>query len=115
MGMAAENAVAFGVNEALKRAFPDESKADPNQRPDLLKPFAMGTMTGCCSAMVLLPSEIVKVRPSVGLDARVLSKYERLTRVFIYNLHVNTGQDTSSHWRTLVCGSSSSNDETTGN
>lgn len=63
LGMAAENAVAFGVNEALKRAFPDDpaSKLDPNKPPDLVKPFAMGTLTGCCSAMVLLPSEIVKV------------------------------------------------------
>ena len=34
-------AVAFGVNEALKRAFPDESKTDPTKRPDLLKPFLM--------------------------------------------------------------------------
>jgi solute carrier family 25 ornithine transporter 2/15 len=67
MGMAAENAMAFGVNEALKRAFPDgeESKNDPNRRPDLLKPFAMGTITGCCSALVLLPSEIVKAKTQV--------------------------------------------------
>lgn len=67
LGMAAENAVAFGVNEALKRAFPDDPllKLDPNKPPDLLKPFAMGTLTGCCSAMVLLPSEIVKAKTQV--------------------------------------------------
>jgi solute carrier family 25 ornithine transporter 2/15 len=49
MGMAAENCMAFGVNEALKRAFPDdpERKLDPNQRPDLLKPFAMVCLYGC--------------------------------------------------------------------
>ena len=35
------SAVAFGVNEALKRAFPDESKSDPTKRPDLVKPFLM--------------------------------------------------------------------------
>lgn len=48
MGMAAENCMAFGVNEALKRAFPDDPtrKLDPNQRPDLLKPFAMVCLYG---------------------------------------------------------------------
>jgi solute carrier family 25 ornithine transporter 2/15 len=67
MGMAAENSVAFGVNEALTRAFPDDpaTKLDPTQRPDLLKPFAMGTITGCCSATVLIPSEIIKAKTQV--------------------------------------------------
>lgn len=68
MGMAAENAMAFGVNEALKRAFPDDAFGDTSQntgRPDLFKPFLMGTLTGCCSAMVLLPSEIVKAKTQV--------------------------------------------------
>eukprot|EP00521_Asterionellopsis_glacialis_P015159 CAMPEP_0195296106 /NCGR_PEP_ID=MMETSP0707-20130614/18796_1 /TAXON_ID=33640 /ORGANISM="Asterionellopsis glacialis, Strain CCMP134" /LENGTH=293 /DNA_ID=CAMNT_0040357517 /DNA_START=216 /DNA_END=1094 /DNA_ORIENTATION=+ len=74
MGMAAENAMAFGVNEALKRAFPDPppsggSHDDTHQRPDLLKPFLMGTITGCCSAMVLLPSEIVKAKTQVIVGA----------------------------------------------
>ena len=41
LGMVAENAMAFGVNEALKRSFPDEAKSDPTKRPDLLKPFMM--------------------------------------------------------------------------
>lgn len=41
MGMALENAMAFGVNEALKRAFPDDSVKDPNAPPDLAKPFLM--------------------------------------------------------------------------
>jgi hypothetical protein len=42
MGMAAENAVAFGVNEALKRAFPDDPETRmADERPDLLKPFLM--------------------------------------------------------------------------
>lgn len=65
MGMALENAMAFGVNEALKRAFPDPNKADPNQRPDLSRPFLMGAITGCCSALVLLPSEVVKAKTQV--------------------------------------------------
>jgi len=41
LGMVAENAMAFGVNEALKRAFPDDAKEDPTKRPDLVKPFLM--------------------------------------------------------------------------
>ena len=41
MGMVAENAMAFGVNEALKRTFPDEAQGDPTKRPDLVKPFLM--------------------------------------------------------------------------
>jgi hypothetical protein len=40
--MAAENAMAFGVNEALKRAFPDDpAKKAENAPPDLGKPFLM--------------------------------------------------------------------------
>jgi hypothetical protein len=71
-GMAFENAMAFGVNEALKRAFPD----DPATRavggpPDLAKPFAMGAMTGCCSAMVLLPSEVIKAKLQVRVGKNV--------------------------------------------
>lgn len=72
MGMAAENAVAFGVNEALKRAFPNaETTVDSSKRPDLVKPFFMGLITGCCSALVLLPSEIVKAKTQVvvGTDS----------------------------------------------
>jgi len=65
MGMAAENAMAFGVNEALKRAFHDPIDQDPNHQPDLVKPFAMGLITGCCSALVLLPSEVIKAKTQV--------------------------------------------------
>jgi len=65
MGMVAENAMAFGVNEALKRTFPDDAKEDPTVRPDLVKPFLMGAITGCFSATVLLPSEVVKAKTQV--------------------------------------------------
>ncbi|KAI2489720.1 hypothetical protein MHU86_24865 [Fragilaria crotonensis] len=65
MGMAAENAMAFGVNEALKRAFPDDALSNTTGQPDLFKPFLMGSLTGCCSAIVLLPSEIVKAKTQV--------------------------------------------------
>ena len=65
-GMAAENVMAFGVNEALKRAFPEPKKLNNsttiNEAPSLVRPFIMGAITGCCSALVLLPSEIIKCK-----------------------------------------------------
>ena len=73
MGMAAENAMAFGVNEALKRAFPDEEKTSGGP-PSLTKPFAMGAITGCCSALVLLPSEIVKAKLQVVVGKNVTAQ-----------------------------------------
>eukprot|EP00558_Chaetoceros_sp_UNC1202_P006076 CAMPEP_0197236290 /NCGR_PEP_ID=MMETSP1429-20130617/3448_1 /TAXON_ID=49237 /ORGANISM="Chaetoceros sp., Strain UNC1202" /LENGTH=253 /DNA_ID=CAMNT_0042695045 /DNA_START=154 /DNA_END=915 /DNA_ORIENTATION=- len=85
MGMAAENAMAFGVNEALKRAFPDPSKdsSNINARPDLIRPFLMGTITGCCSALVLLPSEVVKAKTQVVVGNNGASSsdvYKRMLR-----------------------------------
>ena len=71
MGMAAENAMAFGVNEALKRAFPDEPSTSLDGPPSLLKPFAMGAITGCCSATVLLPSEVVKAKLQVVVGSNM--------------------------------------------
>ena len=49
IGMAMENAMAFGVNEALKRAFPDpvmEGNTDGTNTPDLVKPFVMVNYCG---------------------------------------------------------------------
>jgi len=76
MGMAAENAMAFGVNEALKRAFPDPNKGSfsgLDTKPDMLRPFAMGLVTGCCSALVLLPSEVVKAKTQVAVGENISS------------------------------------------
>mmetsp|Transcript_71491 Transcript_71491/g.197961 ORF Transcript_71491/g.197961 Transcript_71491/m.197961 type:complete len:155 (-) Transcript_71491:13-477(-) len=62
--------MAFGINEALKRAFPDDpSEVDQDGPPNLLKPFLMGSITGCCSATVLLPSEIIKAKTQVSIGA----------------------------------------------
>ena len=69
-GMILENAMAFGVNEALKRAFPDPGKKEGGP-PNLVRPFAMGAITGCCSALVLLPSEIVKAKLQVVVGKNV--------------------------------------------
>jgi hypothetical protein len=75
-GMVLENCMAFGVNEALKRAFPDDpvEASAVEGPPSLLKPFAMGAITGCCSATVLLPSEIVKAKTQVVTDKNVSSQ-----------------------------------------
>mmetsp|Transcript_16176 Transcript_16176/g.37263 ORF Transcript_16176/g.37263 Transcript_16176/m.37263 type:complete len:299 (+) Transcript_16176:123-1019(+) len=75
-GMILENCMAFGVNEALKRAFPDtnDEGASADGPPSLLKPFAMGAITGCCSATVLLPSEIVKAKTQISTERHVTSQ-----------------------------------------
>jgi solute carrier family 25 (mitochondrial ornithine transporter) member 2/15 len=72
-GMAAENAMAFGVNAALQRAFPDPQTV-PGGMPSLGRPFVMGALTGCCSALVLLPSEIVKAKLQVVVGANVTAQ-----------------------------------------
>jgi hypothetical protein len=66
--------MAFGVNEALKRAFPigDPTEVDGgtlNGPPSLLRPFLFGAITGCCSATVLLPSEIVKAKQQIVIGS----------------------------------------------
>lgn len=82
MGMAAENAMAFGVNAALKRAFPDPAAGGGGAAarhggagpPSLGRPFFMGALTGCCSAFVLLPSEIVKAKLQVVVGNNVTAQ-----------------------------------------
>lgn len=75
-GMVLENCMAFGVNEALKRAFPDTENNGALQEgpPSLWKPFAMGAITGCCSATVLLPSEIIKAKTQISTERHVTSQ-----------------------------------------
>ena len=38
---------------------------DPTSRPDLVRPFFMGLFTGMTSAVVLLPSEVIKAKTQV--------------------------------------------------
>ena len=90
-GMILENCMAFGINEALKRAFPDDpSDVDPDGPPNLLKPFLMGGITGCCSATVLLPSEIIKAKTQVEVKAtssqdvfRAMMKRQGIRSLFV--------------------------------
>ncbi|GKY99132.1 hypothetical protein MPSEU_000868700 [Mayamaea pseudoterrestris] len=75
LGMAAENCMAFGVNEALKRAFPNDLDASAaSGPPSMAKPFCMGALTGCCSALVLLPSEVLKAKLQVVVGDSVTAR-----------------------------------------
>lgn len=68
VGMMGENCAAFGVNEALKRAFPDndgEDYGDKHQRPNLLKPFLLGPITGIFAGLALLPGDVIKAKTQV--------------------------------------------------
>lgn len=65
MGMICENAMAFGVNAALGRYFADKNDSNNVLLHPIVKPFVMGALTGCCSALVLLPSELVKAKLQV--------------------------------------------------
>ena len=93
MGMIAENAMAFGVNEALKRAFPDPDKISGGP-PSLGRPFFMGAMTGCCSALVLLPSEVVKAKLQIveGKNVTAQEILKRMVRAQGYS-SILTGLD----------------------
>lgn len=67
--------MAFGINEALKRAFPDSpDENNTTGPPSLFKPFMMGTITGCFSATVLLPSEVIKAKTQVVIGKQVSSQ-----------------------------------------
>jgi hypothetical protein len=87
IGMAAENAMAFGVNEALKRAFPSRDDnftttssskdgALQYRPPDLFRPFWMGLVTGLASAVVLLPSEVIKAKTQVVVGNEHSSSFD---------------------------------------
>lgn len=89
LGMAAENAMAFGLNESLKRAFPSENSSlgsvgdEKHRKPEFLRPFWMGLVTGVTSAVVLLPSEVIKAKTQVvvGNDqSSSLDVYRKMLR-----------------------------------
>jgi len=71
VGMVAENAMAFGVNEALKRSIYNKiidnggNSLLDKKKPDFVRAFSLGTFTGFCSALVLLPSEVIKAKTQV--------------------------------------------------
>ena len=71
--MCVENAVAFGINEQLKRSFPSPlppfnlgqeggGRDSFDLQNDVLRPALFGLGTGLCSSFVLISSEVVKTR-----------------------------------------------------
>jgi hypothetical protein len=76
LGMVMENAVAFAVNEQLKRSFPSGGATDGTNAgfaSDLLSPMLRGFFTGLTSSLVLIPSEIIKTKTQVSTTAGVTS------------------------------------------
>lgn len=73
-GALLENAVAFGVNGALKRMLGHRQQLQKEQ-PSIFEPFLTGGITGFFTAMVLCPCDIVKCRAQMsratGQDARI--------------------------------------------
>lgn len=92
IGMAAENAVAFGIHEALKRAFPSEQK--DGEAPGLIQPFIHGTITGLTACIVLLPTEVIKAKTQV-----VIGDATKVTSTEIYRKMIQ-----KQGYKSLFCG-----------
>jgi hypothetical protein len=61
VGALSENSVAFGVNGLLTRFM----KKDDHRKKALWEPFLNGGITGCFSAVVLCPCDVVKCRTQI--------------------------------------------------
>ncbi len=66
-GAVAENMVAFGVNEQLKRLFPEKDGA---LGAPWWKPILFGGVTGIFTSVVLCPSDVIKCKVQVGRSLR---------------------------------------------
>ncbi|CAM9170752.1 unnamed protein product, partial [Hapterophycus canaliculatus] len=65
-GAVAENMVAFGVNEQLKRLFPER---DGKPAP-WWQPIFFGGVTGIFTTVVLCPSDVIKCKVQIGRSIR---------------------------------------------
>ena len=65
-GAVAENMVAFGVNQQLKRVFPEKDGA----LPPWWQPILFGGVTGIFTSVVLCPSDVIKCKVQVGRSIR---------------------------------------------
>lgn len=61
-GALSENAVAFGINGALKRIFSSDTTTSPSEGISVAKPILTGAITGAFTAVCLCPSDVVKCR-----------------------------------------------------
>jgi hypothetical protein len=103
IGMMAENAVAFGISEQIKRAmsFHGVAKisADTNPWAAACQTFCVGGVTGLFSAVVLIPSEVIKSRTQIQraevssseITRRIMS--ERGMRGFFAGLDAQFARD----------------------
>lgn len=82
-GALAENAVAFGVNGALKRILDPTGKKSQAEK-SFYEPFITGGITGFFTAIVLCPCDVVKCRAQLsratGQDARIREVINRLVK-----------------------------------
>lgn len=79
LGMVAENGVAFGVHEQMKRLFPTPAVSDDTHRQlnlsdDVFRPFMMGGTTGLCTSFVLCPADVVKCHTQMASSHAGASK-----------------------------------------
>ena len=65
VGAVSENAVAFGVNGALRRILDSKVTSEPTTASPY-KPFVNGSITGFFSAFVLCPADVVKCRSQLS-------------------------------------------------
>ena len=66
IGALSENAVAFGVNGALKRLLSSFQSSVSTEKPSVFEPFLTGGFTGGCTAFVLCPCDVVKCRAQIN-------------------------------------------------
>lgn len=66
-GAVAENMVAFGVNQQLKRVFPEK---DGSLGVPWWQPILFGGVTGIFTSVVLCPSDVIKCKVQVGRSIR---------------------------------------------
>lgn len=65
-GAISENMVAFGVNEQLKRLFPQKEGV----MAPWWQPIVFGGITGCFTSIILCPSDVIKCKVQVGRSLR---------------------------------------------
>lgn len=75
-GMVMENAFAFGINEQLKRVFPEVQRGQAHVPSvyETVRPLVLGAVTGALTSVVLIPSEVVKVRAQMEDSVKVAGR-----------------------------------------
>ena len=88
MGAVAENCMAFGTNGLLRRLLAPITNQDvPEGEIRILGPLLTGAMTGCFTAIVLAPCDILKCRAQVAMAKghKLLTTREQATAIYRKN------------------------------